>query len=273
MTQKSVFINSLLILLITFCLYGCGGNVFKGLGLVPTSTGNQEAEINNLLDNASTPADYQNAITKLDAIISTSTDASVISKAKFSKGEAILGKNQISLTDIASSFVNVSSENGILDALKSKTTGNIIEAADLLNAGKDTSDKNKEITRGLVNTMTVINSVQTFFIIKNNGQGIEKKSDTNLKTALNSIVASDNVGTYASESISAFSNSGALTNDQKTQTNKISTISSDLTNLNNAVNKSGTPFTYTDDSGQTATINAQSNNTDIEAAMNAIFKK
>lgn len=268
---KKIGMNFCLILFMLVCLYGCGTNVFKSLGLVSTSS-NQQEEAASILDNATTKADYQRAEDIADAILNdpTATDAQK-QEAKYTKGMAILGKNGITVIDIASDFSNMTTGNGtqILDVLKSKVTGDVVEAAKLLNEAKSVSDNSKELTRGFANTMAVIDIVQDFYTIKPEGAGVSKNAGTSSKTALSTMVSS-NITTNATEATNAFSNAGALSTDQKSDTDKLGQVSTDVASLNAAVNGQGT-YTYKKDATTTVNITSSSSDTEIDDAMNYIF--
>jgi hypothetical protein len=264
----------LLNFVLSFLLIGCGSNLFKSLNLVQTP----EQSLQDKLDNAKTgdTSTYTSVKAEAQKVIDD-PNASTTNKteAYFLKGSAILGENNSTIIDIASSFTNTQDTANIMSKLVANATGNVTAAADSLNqaANIGTLNNDQEITRGLANTVAAIDVISNFYEIKEDGSLGDPTSANRTVTENIAGLVSGGVLTYATQASDAFTNANALTTDQKKDTDEVDQKAEKISSLNAAVNTTNPSIVYSYTSGSsTVTVNCNSSEADINAALNSIFK-
>jgi len=253
-------------------LYGCGANLFKNLGLVPAASGKEAMD--DLLNNAKTPEAYQQATILADAIINDpNASTAAVTEAKIAKAECILGEMGITITNLASKLATTNTNVNILDQLKASVSitqnEKLASAAFLLNETKNPADKGTELNRGITNTLALVSIVENFYNIEDNGGGVTKKDSTEDSATAVKRIYSQGAVTNSREAVDALKNAGSLTDDQQSKANNLDSVSTDMDQLNAALNGQGA---YTFNDGSTKNITATSNSTEIDAAINNIFK-
>ena len=230
------FKNILIVTLMTTTLYGCGSNIFQGF------IGEPEKNLLESIEDASTTEDYSRLITAADEIInsSTATDAEK-AEAHLIKAEAILGKSNITALDIMAELALSADEdtNPINVLSTSASLEDLIAASTSLSAASDLGDSGNEeqnLMKGIVNTMIVMNTITEEFTINENGDIANDIS--NYSDSLEAIMYPDPSNTdltildYTNEALEGFTNSGALTDEQLTETETIKTQITEIETLN-----------------------------------------
>jgi len=228
-------IKTLIIVLLFFSLTGCGQNIFSSF------VDNTDKDLTNKIENASTVDDFNALISDADAIINdpNATNEEKI-EANYIKAEAILGKYETTpldvMTKIATSSdgqqnpINIISTSAPKDALLDASSA--LAAAESL-GGTLNSDQN--LMKGIINTMVVINTLNSTFNINENGD--VENNITDYSQALDDIIYPDpsntskTILTYSTSALEGFQNSGALTTQQVDEAENIKTKVNDIDTL------------------------------------------
>jgi len=228
-------IKTLILVLLFFSLTGCGQNIFSSF------VDNEDKDLTNKIENASTVDDFNALISDADAIINdpNATNEQKI-EANYIKAEAILGKYETTPLDVMTKIATSTDEqkNPINIISTSAPKEALLDASSALAAAESlggTLNSDQNLMKGIINTMVVINTLNSTFNINENGD--VENNITNYSQALDDIIYPDpnntskTILTYSTSALDGFQNSGALTTEQvdeaeniKTKVNAIDTL-------------------------------------------------
>ena len=229
-------IINLLILFNIIFLLSCGSNIFENFNK------DNEEDLSELVDNASTVEDYNNIIDQANEVIdSTASNDNEKIEAYESLSTAILGANELSPLDL---FVDIAdaaedSENifNIVNIVADVDA--LIEASDALsevdNLGGEL-DESQHLLQGVTNTMIVMSVIDSVFEIDSSGDATLKDSETTFKEALKVIIYPDDnesktIADYFAEANDSYNSSNSLTNSQLNDLDDAEKATEDLVEL------------------------------------------
>ena len=214
-----------LILLITFCITGCGTNLFDSFIDDP------EESITEQIENASTPAEYALLIEETQKIIDSDASDEEKGNAYLIQAEAILGKSEITPLDIIGKIATSIDTNdnplNLLNTLASKE--DLLDASNALYQANELGipgDEDQQLMKGIVNTLVVVTTITNTFEINSDGS-IKNEDSINYRESLETIMhpnsddPNKDIFHYSEEAYKGFSESNSLTKEQEEKSNKI----------------------------------------------------
>ncbi len=278
MTNKHGYLLMVPIILGLLVVQGCGKtNFFRQIGLASGNGASSVSNLESILDSAGpgNPAKYTEVISAADAIINSSSSTTADrQKAYAYKGEALLGKNGITVTEIVSNLNNVGTNP--LDAfnLSSASANEIAAAAVALNAASSQGDlsSDQQMTRAIANAAAISTKVNEVFSVTNNAVSV--KGGASAESALSQLVgggsgSDDGLTDFASALADSVADLSGLDDEQKGTVTDISDKAEDATDLNGAVASRDTSYQV----GNTAYdfSNESTRSSNITNALSSIF--
>lgn len=266
--------------LLLLVLEGCGNtNLFRQLGLASNTGSTSLSNLENLLDDAGpgNPSKYVDAIAAADAIINSSTSSTADrQKALAFKGEALLGKNGVTVTEIVSNLNNSNLTNP-LDAfnLSSASSNEIAAAAVALNqarlSGPLTADQ--QMTRAIANAFAISTKVNDEISVT--GNSVSVKNGQSAETALSGLVGSgtsasgNRIVDFSSALADSVADLSGLDSGQKSTVTDVSKKADETTQLNGAVASRNSSYKVGNDTYDFSNSNTRDAN--ITNALSTIF--
>lgn len=277
MRQKGFWLVAPLLLAIAV-IQGCGNaNIFKQFGLVSGTGASTVSNLESILQEAGpeNPDKYNDVIAAANALINSSeTSTADRQKALSYKGEALLGKNGITVSEIISNLNNGGDTS--LDAfdLASVSANEISQAAQALNAASSAGNlsSDQQMTRAIANAVAISSLVNNSFSVTNNSVAV--KGDGSAETALSQLVAGsgdadDGLGDFASALADSVADIAGLDDEQKSTVTDVSEKADDATELNGAVASRNATYQIGDQTFDFSNSNTRDSN--ITSALSTIF--
>lgn len=293
--KRMVWTFSTLLLVLTLCLLqqGCGSSLL----------GESKVDVASLspkdqLKQASSTADYQDIVTRMDSILSSSTASKEKKQEAYAvKGEAQMGVLGISPLTLVSSVAGSSNINLIQATKVSATLAQLTIAAESLNTANaligtlnarlshsiqtqaqtvPALSSNQQLSRGVSNLYVVISMITGQYSISSSSTQnmiitpVDSTSTAAFRVAkLASTASVRGISYYADQAISGITLSGALKSDQQASLTKVQTATSEVNNLNTAI-VANTAYTY---KGISYNVQSGTNqDSEIDKALLAILK-
>ena len=270
MSCKSITFVGVLIVSV-FLLSGCGQNIFDSF--VDIETDNVET----LLDDAKTTADYQKALTKInEQLADVSIDDTTKQTLLINKAEAIAGANDLPdlfalvevMKEVDDSSIDTTDVNlieKVADLIGTTDTATIQEVASVLNLADGLSissvslsnqslrtassnkklDADQQLLRGIYNLLAAVKNIDTYFIVNRDGSLTVRNATSTFAEAFNKALYPDGLAVnatktslYADRSKDAFTKAGVFDSEQMKQIDDLDQVIDNIETIESAYRQS-----------------------------------